>query len=243
MTQVADRIHNLGRSFLNLYTIEESGRITLVDAGIPASYRWITDGLAAMGRTLADVEAVVLTHAHFDHFGCAERLRRDHGKRLLIHPDDLEVATGKAKARTEGSYAGAGPAGLRFLVEWLRIGGRFGSPPIAVAETFADGTVLDLPGAPRVVHLPGHTAGSSGFLLADRGVLLSGDALVTLDIFGGAVGPRIMPRAGNRSSAQALASLARIRDLPVTTILPGHGPAWSGDPAEAVRLATEVGVW
>jgi glyoxylase-like metal-dependent hydrolase (beta-lactamase superfamily II) len=91
------------------------------------------------------------------------------------------------------------------------------------------------------VHLPGHTAGSAGLLLEDRGVVFTGDALVTWDPYSGRTGPRLMARASNADSSTAMESLRRVQDLAVRAVLPGHGPAWTEGAAEAARLATTAG--
>src|SRR5918994_2234179 len=76
--RIAPGIHRLGdKSIVNSYLVEESGEVTVIDAGVPGFYRDIPRELAAMGRTVADVRALVLTHGHTDHIGFAERLRRD----------------------------------------------------------------------------------------------------------------------------------------------------------------------
>ena len=51
-------------------------------------------------------------------------------------------------------------------------------PAVAQLDEITDGEVLDVPGSPRVVHAPGHTAGSCALFLEDRSLLFSGDALV-----------------------------------------------------------------
>ena len=61
------------------------------------------------------------------------------------------------------------------------------TPAVAKLDDMADGDTLDIPGSPRVIHAPGHTAGSCALFLEERSVLFSGDALVTLDV---AKGPR-----------------------------------------------------
>jgi hypothetical protein len=70
-----------------------------------------------------------------------------------------------------------------------------GTPPVAELDKLADGEVLDVPGSPRVVHAPGHTAGSCALFVEDRSILFSGDALVTLDVARGPhgrAGPQIV---------------------------------------------------
>ena len=75
--RIAAGIHRLGAGLVNSYLLEESGEITIVDAGAPGYWNDLPNELAAMGRTFADVRALVLTHAHIDHVGFAERLRRE----------------------------------------------------------------------------------------------------------------------------------------------------------------------
>jgi glyoxylase-like metal-dependent hydrolase (beta-lactamase superfamily II) len=74
-----------------------------------------------------------------------------------------------------------------------------------------------------VIFTPGHTDGECVFLFPDRRLLLTGDALVTLDPYTGFTGPRIVARAGTKDSRQALDSLAGLRSLDADLVLPGHG--------------------
>ena len=108
-------------------------------------------------------------------------------------------------------------------------------------SAFDDGRLLAVPGAPRVVHVPGHTAGSSALLLEARGVLFTGDALVTHDVYSGRRGPRLLARVSNADTDQAMESLAALSPLRARILLPGHGDPWQGSPADAVAAARERG--
>ena len=113
--------------------------------------------------------------------------------------------------------------------------------PITKLSSFGDGEVLDVPSRPRVVHAPGHTAGNVALYVESRGVLFSGDALVTRNPLTGRVGPQIMPSGFNHDTQQALSSLQALLGVAATTVLPGHGEPWTGGTAEAVRLARQAG--
>jgi glyoxylase-like metal-dependent hydrolase (beta-lactamase superfamily II) len=108
-------------------------------------------------------------------------------------------------------------------------------------SAFADGEVLDLPGRPRVVHAPGHTAGSAALLLTDRRVLLTGDVLATRNPLTGRAGPQIMPSGLNHDTAQAQRSLDVLDELPADVLLPGHGEPWTQGAAQAAQLARAAG--
>ena len=60
---VAEGIHRVEDSFTNWYLIEEEGRLTVVDTGVPTSWPSLIEALKSLGRRLSDIEAVVLTHA------------------------------------------------------------------------------------------------------------------------------------------------------------------------------------
>jgi len=112
--------------------------------------------------------------------------------------------------------------------------------PVAEASTFADEEVLEVPGSPRVIHTPGHTAGNAALSLEDRQVLLVGDTLVTIDLIAGKSGPHLYPRFGNDNHDRALASLEKIEPVKARWILPGHGLPWEGSPQQAVLLARQI---
>jgi glyoxylase-like metal-dependent hydrolase (beta-lactamase superfamily II) len=111
-------------------------------------------------------------------------------------------------------------------------------PPITAVITFDDGETLDLPGTPRVIHLPGHTPGSVAFHVPDVDALFVGDAMTTGHVLTGARGPGPAPFTMN--PAQALASLTKLQDVTASWVLPGHGPPWSGGVSDAVRRLREV---
>ena len=232
--QLGPRIHRVGPdSVVNSYLVEESGEITIIDAGAPGLWKLLPAELAAMGRSLEDVRAIVLTHGHTDHVGYAERARRERGWPVLVHEADEALAK-----RQVPNPARQGPTRIGPLVGFLWWGLRRGLlrvPALMEVATFGDGATLDLPGAPRVILVPGHTPGSAALHLPGHDALFVGDAMATYAVTTGEHGPRIAPFTADR--ALALASLARLEPLDARLVLPGHGDPFGGGAAEAVRLA------
>ena len=110
--------------------------------------------------------------------------------------------------------------------------------PIAEVGELLDGATLDVPGAPRVIHVPGHTAGSVAFHVPARDAVFVGDAFVTRDVITGRRGPHFAT-AFNQDNRLAFAALARLDGLAARHVLPGHGDAWSGGLEEALRAVRE----
>ena len=92
---------------------------------------------------------------------------------------------------------------------------------------------LDVPGSPRVIHLPGHTPGSAALHVPAVDAVFVGDAITTHDVLTGEDGPRLAPFT--LEPALALTSLERLDAIDATWVLPGHGDPWSGGLAEALR--------
>jgi glyoxylase-like metal-dependent hydrolase (beta-lactamase superfamily II) len=106
---------------------------------------------------------------------------------------------------------------------------------------FGHGQTIDVPGNPQVIATPGHTDGSSCLELADRKVLFTGDALVTLNIVTGDRSPRIMPGSFNKDSKTSLNSLNELKGSTAELILPGHGEPLAGRVSDAVAAAQKTG--
>lgn len=170
--RIAPGLHRAGSDLVAVYLVEEGGRVTVIDAGLPGLWRDLLAELDSMGRSLQDVAAVLLTHGDTDHLGFAE------------------------------------------------------------LQTFRGGDVLDLPGSPRVVHLPGHTDGSVAFHVPLVDAVMVGDAMTTRNVLTGVTGPQ--PAPFTLEPARALDSLSALAEVDARWVLPGHGPSWDGGAAEAV---------
>jgi glyoxylase-like metal-dependent hydrolase (beta-lactamase superfamily II) len=232
--QVGQGIHRIGdNAIINAYLFEESGEVTIVDAGLPGYWNDLPVELAAMGRSIEDVKALLLTHGHSDHIGFAERIRRERGVPIHVLDKDAALAQGKVKNPAKGT----GPVRIGPLARFIWFGirhGMTGGAKIAVVSTFGDGATLDVPGAPRVIALPGHTPGSAALHVPSHDALFVGDAIATYVVTTGFVGPTIAPFTADPTLA--VASLARLDGVEAGLVLPGHGEAWTGGVAEAVSL-------
>jgi glyoxylase-like metal-dependent hydrolase (beta-lactamase superfamily II) len=230
--RLAPSLHLIGSNIVNSYLVEAAGQVTIVDAGLPGYWRDLPAELEAMGRTIEDVRAVVLTHGDTDHVGFAERLRRERGVPVYVH--ELDAARARGEVKKPGS--GWGPIKIWPLLGFLVYSGLRGGlrvPPLMEVVTFGDGATLDVPGAPRIVHLPGHTPGSVAIHVPGVDAVFLGDAMTTRSVLTGEVGPRLAPFTLEKD--QALASLAKLDGIDATWALPGHGEAWSGGLQEALR--------
>ena len=218
--------------------VVDGDEVTLVDTGYPGDRDRVVASLARIGRSPADVAAVVLTHAHPDHLGSAEYFRTVVGKPVLAHELEVPNATGarieQVSIPTLLTMAWRSDV-LVWAMDVIRLKGakvdRLGD-----VQTFGTGP-LDVPGRPVPVHTPGHTSGHCAMHLPERGVLLAGDALMTDHALSHASGPQLLPGFFNHDNAQARESLALIADLEADVVIPGHGPVFRGTPAQAVHAA------
>jgi glyoxylase-like metal-dependent hydrolase (beta-lactamase superfamily II) len=236
--KLAPGLHRVGAdSIVNSYLLEEGGEVTIVDAGVAGQWNQLPAELAAMGRSLDDVRAIVLTHGHTDHIGYAERARIERGWPVQVHELDAALARGEVPNPARGGGPMRPLPMLGFLWWTLRHGG-LRIQHLGEVATFGDGATLDVPGSPRVTLVPGHTPGCAALHFAGHDALLVGDALCTYAVTNGRSGPRIAPFSADPDLARA--SLARLEGVAARLVLPGHGDAFTGGVDEAIRLARQA---
>jgi len=242
--EIAPGVHGLGSEMVNWYLVEQAGKLTAVDAGLPGFKRHLEADLRVLGRTPRDVVAVVLTHADADHTGVIPDLQRA-GARVLVHGADADflrrpgLKGGDANVRNILPHL-VRPATWKIGAHIAREGGAR-PPKVEGAETFEDGDVLDLPGAPRVVHTPGHTPGHCVLSFERAGVAFTGDALCTWNPLTGRRGPQLMPTALNVDTDAAERALALLEEVDASVVLPGHGDPLHDSLANAVAAARQAG--
>ena len=237
--EVASGVRRLGSRYTNFYLIEEGGKLTLLDAGLPGYWPRLIAELETMGKGLGSIDAVLITHHHPDHVGVAERVRRAGSARVYAHAADSPLITGaKSSPRPNFFSQMWRPLVFRYFVHSV-MAGAARRTPVAHLQTFAHGEVLDVPGRPRVIHVPGHTSGQCALVLESRKILFSADALVTMDLLNGRPGPNVPPDFVNDDSTQVVESLSAIEQVEADIVLPGHGEPWRGAAREAVRLARQ----
>jgi glyoxylase-like metal-dependent hydrolase (beta-lactamase superfamily II) len=190
-------------------------RIWLIDAGLPGSRPAVERYLAGIGRSLDELAAIVCTHGHPDHIGGVRELAGD-GVDVYLHAADyanVQMSLGQAIRR---------PSRGRFFASVTR--------PPARALPLEDGQVLPILGGLRVVHTPGHTPGSVCLYAARDRLLFTGDVLEA--------------RRGRLSfaspvfsddMAMARASVRRLAQLDVETIVFSHFPPWRHEANGALR--------
>jgi len=226
-----------GLGAINSYVIlpPEGSRhgVTLIDTGMrmTESFDALRRGFKEFGIALEQIERILVTHAHGDHFGQAKRLKDLSGAQVFASAGEAErMRTGWTPAAMRG---GAGAA-------WMR---RFGMPeevadakapsgsmpselsePVEVDGVLAEGDRIDLGEFTlEVVGTPGHCDDHIIFTERDLGLIFSGDHLLT-DI--SPVPLLHIPQPGQErrpSLIEFMRSLAKAEALHSEATYPAHG--------------------
>ncbi|MDT8915721.1 MBL fold metallo-hydrolase [Amycolatopsis sp. PS_44_ISF1] len=234
--KLAPHLHRLGNDVVACYLIDTDEGITLIDAGLPGHWHDLQEELRSLGKSADDIRGLVLTHGDADHLGFAERLRREHGVPVYIHAADAVRARTGEKPKTAIGPMKIGAA-LGFFWYSLRKNA-LRTPHVQEVVEVADGDVLDLPGHPVIVSMPGHSPGSVAVHVPLADAVFVGDALTTRHVLTGRTGPQPAPFTDDPDESRA--SLERLAQLPASWVLPGHGApshTSAAQVAEAVRQA------
>jgi glyoxylase-like metal-dependent hydrolase (beta-lactamase superfamily II) len=229
--RLGPHLNRIGNDIVAAYLVDTDEGLTLIDAGLAFHWRDLLAEMGKMGRLFADIRGIVLTHGDTDHIGFAERLRRATGIPVYVHEADAARARGEAKYKAKWGRINIG-ATARFMGYAVLKGG-LNTTYLTEVVPVRDGDVLDLPGAPRIIGLPGHSPGSIAVHVPIADAVFVGDGLTTRHVLTGQRGPRPAPFTDDPQ--QALASLDRLAGLKVKWVLPGHGTPWQGGIDEAIR--------
>lgn len=218
---------------INAFAVLGNRSVTLIDTGWQRIDSWeaLRRGLSVLGAAPGDVSHVLVTHVHYDHYGQAAALRRISGAPVALGLGERRsvnfMVSGSRPGGTVDRDSRLAQAGAWELISQLRrhLDEGYGSPEALHWERpdswIVDGDVLRVGGRDlRVIATPGHTQGHVTFFDAEAGLLFAGDHVL----------PHITPSIGFQPISDRLAlvdfleSLMKVRDLPVHTVLPAHGP-------------------
>jgi glyoxylase-like metal-dependent hydrolase (beta-lactamase superfamily II) len=112
---VTDTVHLAHTDLVNWTIVADDTGVMLIDAGFPGSRDEVLTSLRRLGFGPSDVRAILLTHAHVDHFGSAIWFAATHGTPVYCHADEvghskreyLQQASRSTCYRMPGSHGGS----------------------------------------------------------------------------------------------------------------------------------------
>jgi len=234
-----NRIHVIGVRIVNRYLVRAgrgSGWI-LNDTGLPyTGALLLRRSLRRLGIAPHEVKMIVLTHGHVDHAGGAASASYLTGAPIAIHRADQHLVEGGLVVAPP-LWSRAGRL-MRSMLQPAMALWRFPrhETDVVIEDEGPASEQLGLRG--RVIHTPGHTAGSTSLLL-ESGAAFVGDLVAGPSR--GSERPRLLP-AGD-SQRQMADSLCRLLGEGAKMIYPGHGPPFTASSAEEALCSDSGEVW
>lgn len=225
----------------NAYIIENEHGFMMFDTGLgtPESLAALSEGLAQTGHRFADVNRIILSHGHVDHFGAAAWIREQADREIPVSIHEADA----------GKVLKSGPDWAALLIRNRGYLSTLGVPADIIAETEAilsmnpelgrrlANVIPLIPGEKiqcrqvtlEVLHMPGHTPGVCCLYDREHRIFFSADHFLQnvspnplLDLRPTGEPPSFKPLLAY------FASIRRVRSMPIDLVLPGHAAPFPG---------------
>lgn len=215
-------VYEFAQGPVNVWLIQDTDGLTLLDSGFEKQEQKILDALAAFGKQPSDITRLVLTHTHPDHAGGLAALKRATHAPAYMHPTDAQVVRGQVPMHRSTPS----PDLMSKIMYNIFIKNTPGIVPQAEIENeINDGDLLPIGGGLRVIHTPGHSAGHTSFLLErDGGLLFAAD--VCSNMMG------LRPSVVYDDHAQGRRTLHKLAQMNFAAVCFGHGKSLRGADAK-----------
>jgi glyoxylase-like metal-dependent hydrolase (beta-lactamase superfamily II) len=211
--------------------VREGDHCTLIDTGwdIPASIESLETQLAEISVKPSSIRKVLITHAHPDHLGLINRLKKQNNAVIYMHRNELDLIKVRYNdgneywpktdlfLQTHGMPAAELSTGASPLPDLGAL-----VPPDILFEGSEEIPIGEY--TLRVINTPGHTPGHVSFYEQRKKFLISGDILL----------PTIATNAAGHIQhmtnplQQYLYSLQTLKELDIDLVLPGHESPFTG---------------
>ena len=246
LSEVAPGVHllSLGTLSGNVYFVKPEASWTLVDTSVAKAAGPIQKAAEALFGTGTRPASIVLTHVHPDHAGSARALARAWDCPVYIPTGEMQLAVVR---NLDSVRQYANPLDHWIILPILRALPRRWVQTALEKESLQevarplepDAAIPGLPGW-RSIMTPGHSPGHLSFFRESDRVLLSGDALLTVDMgsVGGLLAWLLRPRVArvcappwytNWDAQKTRDSIAAIARLEPRVVAGGHGVPLSSD--------------
>jgi hydroxyacylglutathione hydrolase len=190
----------VSRSFdSNIGLIDGGKDKALVDTGTGIFHEGTRSALLKLGIGLEDITDILLTHSHVDHIGGISHIADEASPKIHLHKEEADLINAGDMQLTLADTFGAE------------------IPQMNIEGVIQEGDIIDIGDFTlRVLHTPGHSAGSVCYHLENEGIVFTGDTMFS----GGSFGRVDFPTGNPRKIVASLKRLSELSDFDVA--LPGH---------------------
>lgn len=199
----------------NCYLIKDDGLI-LIDGGSPNAFNDFSKGLQKAGVNPKDISAIIITHCHWDHIGCAKVIKEYTEAKIVVHENEKSILEEGQRLMPPGVALWGkilGPLfdkwSQKFQIEPCHVDIVIGNDNESLSQFGIRGEILST---------PGHSSGSISVMLESGDVFVGDMAMNGLPM---TIKPSLPIFAEDISTLRK--SWKKIIDLGVKTIHPAHG--------------------